>query len=165
MLTQAKIKIDDDKELRIILDHLYQLSSQIQLCQYALLLADHILEIVGYRDIHDSIIQQGYLVNKEWQKGHVRMHDVRQAAFLIHQLARTSDHIFDQIALRVVGHAVATAHMKEHAMVASDYAIKVMNIKFPGDKCAVQKERKWQIDILRNILNYEKIYEVDNYII
>lgn len=155
-MTHSKIKIDDDKELRTILDHLYYLSSQIQLCQYALLLANHILEIIEYQNIHHSIIQQGYCVNKEWQKGHVRMHDVRQAAFLIHKLARESDNIFDQVALRVVGHAVATAHMKEHAMVASDYAIKVMNIKYPGDMRAVQKERKWQIDLLKKILDYKR---------
>jgi hypothetical protein len=47
--------------------------------------------------------------------------------------------------LRVIGHAVATAHMKEHALVASDYAIKLINLAYPDDLAAVQKERQWQL--------------------
>jgi hypothetical protein len=34
-------------------------------------------------------------------------------------------------------------------MVASDYAIKVINLKYPSDICAVKTEREWQIKTLR----------------
>jgi hypothetical protein len=39
--------------------------------------------------------------------------------------------------------------MREQAMVASDYAVKAINIKFPNDKEAVTRERYWQIETLR----------------
>jgi hypothetical protein len=32
---------------------------------------------------------------------------------------------------RTVGHAVRVGHMREHAMVCSDYAIKTIQIAFP----------------------------------
>ncbi len=51
----------------------------------------------------------------------------------------------------MIGHAVAAGHMKEHAMVASDYAVKVINLKYPMDMEAVKKERLWQIDELKEI--------------
>lgn len=80
-------------------------------------------------------------MNESWQKGNARMHDVRQARFKIHQLAKNSHHIVTQTALRVVGQAVAAGHMREHAMVSSDYAVKVINLLFPNDINAVRQER------------------------
>ena len=79
------------------------------------------------------------------------MHDVRQAGFQIHQLAKNAQDIVTQTALRVVGQAVAAGHMREHAMVASDYAVKVINLRFSNDMDAVRQERLWQIETLSNI--------------
>lgn len=151
MATRTKIKISDDNELRKILDDEYEKSSQVKLCKYALLLATHILMVIGYKDIDNPIIKAGYAVNENWQKGNARMHDVRQAGFQIHQLAKNSQDIITQTALRVVGQAVATGHMREHAMVSSDYAVKVINLLFPNDINAVRQERSWQIEHLKNI--------------
>lgn len=151
MATKTKIKIDDHAELRKILDLEYENSSQVRLCQYALLLARHILELVNYPYQNNEVIQNGFLVNEAWQKGKARMHDVRQAGFQIHKLAKECDSLLFQTALRVVGQAIASGHMKEHAMVASDYAIKVINLMYPNNDIAVVKERQWQIDTLKSI--------------
>jgi len=51
----------------------------------------------------------------------------------------------------VIGHAVSAGHMKEHAMVASDYAVKVINLLHPDNMDAVKKERLWQIEHLKEI--------------
>ncbi len=53
--------------------------------------------------------------------------------------------------LRVAGHAVAAAHMREHAMVASDYAVKVISLLHPDCMDAVRKERLWQIHHLQEV--------------
>lgn len=151
MATKTKIKITDDIELRKILDEEYEKSSQVKLCRYALTLAAHILTTVEYKDKKNPIIEAGYAINKSWQKGTARMHDVRQAGFKIHQLAKNSQDIVTQTALRVVGQAVATGHMREHAMVSSDYAVKVINLLFPNDINAVRQERLWQIEHLSSI--------------
>lgn len=151
MSTRTKIKISDDIKLRKMLDAEYEKSSQVKLCKYALLLATHILTIIEYDDMNNSIIRNGYAVNEKWQKGNARMHDVRQAGFQIHQMAKNSEDNVIQTALRAVGQAVATAHMTEHAMVASDYAIKVINLLFPNDMNVVRQERLWQIEQLKNI--------------
>lgn len=151
MATRTKIKISDAAELRTILDDAYEQASQIKLCKYALLLAAHILTMIEYDGMDNPIIKDGYAVNESWQMGKARMHDVRQAGFQIHQLAKQAQDIVTQTALRVVGQAVATGHMREHAMVASDYAIKVINLRFPNDDNAVRQERLWQIETLNNI--------------
>ena len=139
-MTKIKIKIVDDTELRKELDMEYDFSSQEQLCKYALLLAHHILKLINYPDMDNETIKEGFFINEQWQKGNVRVHDVRQIDFKIHQMAKSSEDDIISTALRVVGHAVATGHMKEHAMVASDYAIKVINLLCPNNMDAVKKE-------------------------
>ena len=68
-------------------------------------------------------------------------------------MAKSSEDDIISTALRIVGHAVATGHMKEHAMVASDYAAKVINSLCPTNMDAVKKERLWQINHLKEIKN------------
>ena len=152
-MTKVKIKIADDTELRKELDSEYEISSQVKLCKYALLLAAHILELINYPDMDNDTIKEGFFINEQWQKGNVRMHDVRQIGFKIHQMAKASEDDIICTALRVVGQAVATAHMKEHAMVASDYAVKVINLVHPNNMDEVKKERLWQINHLKKIKN------------
>ena len=38
--------------------------------------------------------------------------------------------------------------MTEHAMVASDYAVKVINLLHPGDRAATTHERQWQVQAM-----------------
>lgn len=150
-MTKPKIKINDDPKLREVLDQEYETASQIQLCEYALMLVTHIRELVDSSNLDNEIIEEGLFINEQWQKGKARVHNLRQAGFKIHKLAKTSEDALISTALRVIGHAVATGHMKEHAMVASDYAVKVINLKYPMDMEAVKKERLWQIDELKEI--------------
>ena len=73
----------------------------------------------------------------------------------IHQMAKANEDVTVSAALRVAGHAVAVAHMKEHAMVASDYAIKVISLLHPVCMEAVREERMWQICHLQEIKKTE----------
>ena len=150
-MTGSKIKITDAAELREELEQGYEDSSQVQLCRYALKLAEYVLDLIQYAGPGDDIIKEGFLVNERWQNGTARMHDVRQAGFKIHRLAKASEDIVVSSALRAAAHAVAAGHMKQHAMVASDYAVKVINLLYPDNMDAVRQERLWQINQLNEI--------------
>ena len=143
--TIAKIKIKDIVELRIKLDQIYEDKSQIDLAKWALQLSKYIFSLIEYDYESESAIVDGFTTNEKWQIGEARMHDVRQAGFKVHKLARESKDTVLQAALRVAGQAIGTGHMREHAMVASDYAIKVVNLKYPNDMEAVKELREWQI--------------------
>ena len=56
------------------------------------------------------------------------MHDVGQTGFKIHALVRACASEIEKAALRWAGQAVGSGHMKEHAMVASDYAAKAVSL-------------------------------------
>ena len=149
MLTKVKIKIEDNSELRTKIDELYKKTNQVDLAKWSLLMAKHILDIVDidYHSVEEIV--NGFKVNELWQIGEARMHDVRQAGFKIHKLARESDSDIKKTALRVVGQAVGSGHMREHAMVASDYTIKTINLISPNDFDAITKEREWQLNELK----------------
>ena len=118
-MTKTRIRIPDNTELRARLDQEYEDTSQVQLCRYALMLAAHILKLIDGSKLNHDTIKEGFWINEQWQEGNARMHDVRQVSFKIHQMAKASEDMAVCTALRVVGHAVATAHMREHKAVNS----------------------------------------------
>lgn len=151
MPTKIKIKIEDNAHLRSMLDALYEECSQPALAKWSLELAAHIFALAGYDIGIFTVVLEAFDINKAWQRGEARMHDVRQAGFRVHELTKASVDPVLQAVLRVAGQAVGTGHMREHAMVASDYAIKVVNLLNPGDIEAIACERQRQIATLRVI--------------
>lgn len=151
MSTKVKIKIEDNSELRTKIDQLYERTNQVDLAKWSLSIAKHILELVEIDYLSIDEIVNGFKINELWQEGKSRIHDVRQAGFKIHKIARESDSEIKRTALRVVGQAVGSGHMKEHAMVASDYAVKTINLVHPNNSEAVTRERKWQLNELKKI--------------
>ena len=151
-MTLRKIKIHDNDELRNELDALYKITDQAILAQWASLLAKHILDFVGIDYSNNNAILNSFNTSQEWQNGQAKVHDVRQSGFRVHQIARQAEDIVERTVYRVVGQSVAVGHMSEHAMVASDYAVKVVNLLFPDDEVAVAAERQWQINKLKQLV-------------
>ncbi|MDE6584164.1 MAG: hypothetical protein K2K15_02060 [Anaeroplasmataceae bacterium] len=147
--TIKKIKIVDNDELRNEIDKIYSSQNQISLAKWSLELAKHIIELTHFDTNEYPEIQEGFNINELWQKGKAKMHEVRQSSFKIHRIAREqSDELLKTI-FRFIGHAVASGHMKEHSMVASDYAVKVINLLYNNDLEKVKEERTWQLDKLK----------------
>lgn len=150
--TKVKIKIQDNCELRKEIDELYENMDQISSARWSISVAKHILEIVGidYESIDE--IAEGFRLNELWQVKKARMHEVRQAGFKIHKIARECSCEIKKTALRAVGQAVASGHMKEHAMVASDYALKTIGLIHANNTEAVTIEREWQLNEIKKFL-------------
>ncbi|WP_314181237.1 putative immunity protein [Abiotrophia defectiva] len=155
-MTRRKIKLLDSDDLRNHLDSYYQVASQETCAQFGRDLVAHLIKLTGSKVGQEPDIEAGWAVSQACLAGQARMHDVRQAGFKIHALAKQAENPLEQALLRVIGHAVATSHMKEHAMVASDYAIKLINLAYPDDLSAVQKERQWQLDWWQDKTDYDR---------
>lgn len=152
-MTQVKIKINDNKKVRNEINNLYLQADQILAVEWSIEIAKHILEIanIDYYKIPEII--EGFRVNLDWPNNRARISDIRRVGFTLHKLARAySNDEIKKYALRVVGQAVSSGHMKEHAMIASDYAIKFINIIYPNDLEKVNKERNWQLKELKKII-------------
>ena len=146
MTQKSKIKITDDTQIRNQIFELYQTKNQKELANWALKVAMHILEQIN---LESEIIQEKIEILNAWQEDKKTTQEIRQAALLIHQEARNAEDEIKTSALRALGHAIATGHMKEHALVASDYAIQCINKITQNDPQASSKERTWQIEQLK----------------
>ena len=151
MPTKPKIKIEDDSELRAEIDQLYEITEQVELAKWSIKCAKHILPLFEVGNIEMSAIESGIRVNEFWQVGKASVYEVRQAGFKIHAVARNCKTEVGKNAIRTVGQAVGVGHMKEHAMVCSDYAIKTVQLAFPEDKEKITEERQWQLKALEKI--------------
>lgn len=152
MATKIKIKIVDDEVLRKEIDELYEGVDQIVAAKWAISMAKHMIELTKWDVESMGVINGGIRINELWQGGQATVKDVREASFNIHKAARVCDDPLKETILRVVGHALATGHVKAHAMVASDYAIKVIGLINFNEMETITKEREWQLEVLRKMI-------------
>lgn len=155
-MIKRKIKILDIDEIRNSINDIYDRQNQIILAKWSLEIANHIISNVNIDIKKYPEIEEGFLINKSWQEGKARKHDVRQVGFKIHKIAKKQSSDLFKNTLRVIGHAAASGHMKEHAIVASDYAIKVISILYNNDIVKIQEERLWHLKALINLSTKEQ---------
>lgn len=153
MTTKAKIKIVDNPLIRKQIDSLYENTNQVLLARWSISIAKHIMLSVGMDYLGTKEIAEGIRVNELWQTGNARMHDVRQAGFKVHKLARMQGNDLDKTVLRVVGQAIGSGHMREHSIIASDYAIKVIGMMYKDNLDEITRERMWQLEELKKVIN------------
>lgn len=147
--TISKIKILDNIGLRSEIDMIYEQTSQLSLAKWAIQCAKHILINVDFNDLDFSSITQGFYINELWQEGRASVHEVRKAGFKIHEFARQCNSDITKNAIRTAGQAVGVGHMREHAMICSDYAIKTIQLIFPNQMNKIIEERQWQLNPLK----------------
>lgn len=142
-------KIDDIPELKDELVEISEKKSHKEMSKYSLLLAEHILEVSKLE--RSDAIDECFTVNEKWQAGEAKFQDARQVAFMINRLAREEKDPVKEKVLRVMGQVAATPHVKWHALIASEYAITLINLLYPKDFYEVRKEREWQIELLQSV--------------
>ena len=77
---------------------------------------------------------------KEWKQGNASVGDARKASVAAIAVANESSNLIAISVARSVEHAVATAHMADHSLVAAWYALKA--VKIVGK--SIDTERAWQ---------------------
>ena len=148
MATKTKLKIVDNSDLRAEIDNLYEQTNQIDLAKWAIKCAKHILPLSD-EEFDKTAIKNGFRTNELWQTGNATVHEVRQVGFKIHEVARQCKSEITKNAIRASGQAVGVGHMREHAMVCSDYAIKTIQLAFPNQMDKITTERLWQLNELK----------------
>jgi hypothetical protein len=142
-------KIDDIPELKEALIEEFDLKDHRQISQYSLLLAQHVLELTNIQP--DDAIRACFEVSERWQEGKAKFQEARNVAFRLHTLAREEKDPVRVKVLRVMGQIAATPHVKRHALIASDYAITLINLMYPKDMDEVRKEREIQIGLMKSV--------------
>jgi hypothetical protein len=142
-------KIDDIPGLKVRLIDISESKSHRQMSKYGLLLAEHILEISKIEK--NSDIAECFEINLKWQEGKVKFQDARNVAFKMHTLAREEKDPVRVKVLRTMGQVAAVPHVKWHALIASDYAVTLINLMYPNNLDEVKKERDIQIELMKSV--------------
>lgn len=106
MSDKPKIKILDNPELREKLYVLVKTAEHIDLANWAMNCAKHILSL-SIETINSEVVDFGFETNKLWQENKATVHQVRQAGFKVHEEARKCKTEIAKNFLRTVGQAVA----------------------------------------------------------
>jgi len=110
-----------------------------QLMLWACACAEHVLQLIK-GEVDDRLIN-ALATGRAWTEGNATVGDARKASVAVHTFAREA---VDPIAIavaRAVGHAVATAHMADHALGPVLYGLKAAKVA----GLSVQAEKEWQI--------------------
>ena len=142
-------KLDDIPALKERLIAIYETKSHKDVSRYGLLLAAHVLSLSGMP--RNETVDACFCVSRAWQEGTAKFQEARQVAFALHRLAREEAHPVYVLVYRTLGQITATPHVKRHALVASDYAVKLVNRMFPQDLEKVREMREMQIFLMENV--------------
>ncbi len=144
-------KIDDIPELKDELIAVFDSKSHSHkaISCYSLLLAQHVLDLTNIQP--DAAMNECFDINRKWQEGKARFQEARQVAFMINRLAREEKDPIKAKVLRVLGQVAATPHVKRHALIASDYAVTLINLMYPKNLEEVRKERETQIELMKSV--------------
>ena len=113
-----------------------------QLIQWASACAEKVLPL--FEANIDDRLKTARAVAHEWETGKASVGDARKASVGAIAVANEGTNPVSVAVARSVGHAVATAHMADHALEAADYALKA--VKLAGH--SVDQERQWQTEQL-----------------
>lgn len=151
--SQPKIKIVDNTNLRNKIEEELEKLSQKLLAQWALNVA---VPYLDYLDSHlkdDPRICLGIETLEKRLEKHIRAYDLRKVGFAVNELAKESKTEISKYSARSFAQAIATGHMRGHAMISSDYAIKAVNTLTNNSLDASTDERKRQLKILGELLD------------
>ena len=108
--------------------------------------AEHVLPLFGEQYPQDDRPRRAIEIARAWACGEVTVGETRAAALEAHAAALDAADDAAQAAARAAGHAVATAHMADHAPGAAAYAIRAVQAAGNGrdSVMAADHERTWQ---------------------
>ena len=142
-------KVDDILELKYELITLSETKTHVEMSQYALLLAEHILNFSGVERC--QAIENCFIINKKWQEGEAKFQEARDVAGVMNDLAREEKDMIKVKVLRAMAQVAATPHVKWHALGASEFAVVIINLLYPKDFDKVREEREFQIHLMETV--------------
>lgn len=150
--SEYKIKVIDIPQKRLELEKLLEQLPHKEVARWAVENTRRFIEDIESFADKESILEETLNVFQQRLEGKISAYQLRQAGFLANTLSKRSKADISKFAARVYAQAIASAHMRGHAMVSSDYAIKVIQLKDPKDIDRVRVERERQISLAQDFL-------------
>lgn len=150
-----KIKIIDDVDKRNKLEYILEELSQRELAIWARKNAERFISYINIGDekLKNDIITKTSNILQKRIDSKINAFELRKVGFLANTLAKNSINEISKFSSRVYAQTIATGHMRGHAIISSDYAIKVINLLNNNSKTESTKERDKQIELAKSLLS------------
>jgi hypothetical protein len=86
------------------------------------------IEVHVYHDVLTPDMKEALASIDDYLESKISVSQARKIAFLMHQKARESIDLKTTYLYRAIGHAIATIHVKEHAIRCYDYLVKYSKV-------------------------------------
>jgi hypothetical protein len=109
--------------------------------------AEHVLPLFAEKVPHDDRPRRAIETARVWARREVAVGQARAAALAAQAAARDAADEAARAAARAAGHAVATAHMADHALQAAAYARQAVQAAWGSERdgtTTAARERAWQ---------------------
>jgi hypothetical protein len=117
-----------------------------QLAIWAAVCAEHVLPLFEASHPLDDRPRRAIEAARAWAAGEISVGAARTAAYAAHAAARDATSAAAREAARATGHAVATAHMADHALGPAWYGVRA--VRASAGVAAAERERAWQLEQL-----------------
>jgi hypothetical protein len=155
MNTEININEFEDKELRNQLLELSNTASSKDLAKWAFMIIKHAYNSCGIDYGPIPYVVEGFLVLDLYLKEKASLSDIRREAFQMEKYTRQLNSDSKKLSALSQGaaSAVGTPYTIGKSLVCSDYCIKAIWIDTSNSIEAIKRERLYQIQILKAILN------------
>ncbi len=142
-------KVDDIPVLKHELIALSESKTHLAMSHYALLLGEHVIDVGGLE--RTALMEACFTILAKWQNQEAKFREALAIAGQINDLARVETDPIRTKALRAMGQIAATPHVRWHPLVASEYAVVMINLLHPKDFDKVKEERELQIQMMNRV--------------
>ncbi|PKK35387.1 hypothetical protein BWI96_16860 [Siphonobacter sp. SORGH_AS_0500] len=142
-------KIEDIPELKQEFIVLYDTKSHREMVQFCLIFGQHLIDLTGFEPCRE--IKEAFEAMQRWLDGKTNYHEARNLSLEISRIAKLEKDLVKVKFLRTMAQIAASPHTKYHGLWATDFAVTLINKMFPDDREEVIKERKAQINLLKNL--------------
>ncbi len=140
----AAIRTEEDGARRARVEAALEAAEHAGAVRWALDIARRGLTAAGLEPSVREVAMRSMNVAEAWLRGEASIPAVRKAAFAVHAMARECPDAAGKAALRCAGQAVASPHVKGHALAASDYAVRAASICGGGDAAEAERLKQWE---------------------
>lgn len=114
--------------------------------------ANHLMERLSLDHDINYQARHAILAGHRFVSHDIGVIEARAYALKIHAIAKKEENVELIYFYRACGHAAATAHVKRHAIHASNYVIKsLLSMNQANDQDIEESERNWQIKRLLDL--------------
>ena len=149
MTKQSRVQVISNINLQKTLSQICDSTDQSILAKCSVDQALHTLDLLDIDYRKNSLITSAIDKSLLWQDKQATSAQIKCASLSLQKLASETVDCVEKNAYKALSHAVASADLKEHAILSFDYGVKALGLHSDNNMDIINKVRQEQIETLK----------------